>query len=376
MTARDAVRGLAAVAAVSLALAACSGRSGGDVSAEVSPAGADASGSASWGDDGATRPPSHEEPPPTGLVKLAFAGDVHFQLNLESLLDRPSRATLGPIARTLAAADITMVNLETAITSRGTLQPKEFRFRTTPAALDVLDKAGVDVVTMANNHAADYGPVGLLDTLRAIRTSPIPVVGVGRDRDAAFRPYRVTVGDTDLAFLGADSTPRETPNRIWGAGPAWAGTAAARTPHSPALLRAVRAANERDDVVVVYLHWGQEEQRCPTRKQQLTARAVADAGADVIVGAHAHVLLGAGWLGKTYVSYGMGNFLWYHNHEPETGVLQVRIRDGSVVADSFAPAQIQMFGQLRPLHGATRADAVADWRALRQCTGLAARPPS
>ena len=132
----------------------------------------------------------------------------------------------------------------------------------------------------------------------------------------------------------------------------------------------MRAASERDDVVVVYLHWGREGERCPTVTQQRTARAVARAGADVIVGAHAHVLLGAGWLGETYVSYGLGNFLWYHNHEAETGVLQVKIRDGAVVADPFAPARIQTYGHLRPLYGAARADAVADWRDLRAVHGV------
>ena len=148
----------------------------------------------------------------------------------------------------------------------------------------MLDQAGVDLVTMGNNHAADYGPVGLSDTLRATRTGPIPAVGIGRDRDAAFRPYRVSVGDTDVAFLGADSTPRE--HRAGsGARDRTGGHRSSPVRDSPALLRAVRAASERDDVVVVYLHWGSGGERCPTVKQQRTARAVARAGADVIVGA-------------------------------------------------------------------------------------------
>ena len=367
------MRGRAALVVIGLLVTACSGGAAVESSSDLMVAGTGSTSSVPSTGDRPGR--SDKDAGPTGVVTLGFAGDVHFQLNQIALLDNP-RGALGPIARTLAAADVTMVNLETAITTRGTLQPKEFRFRTTPAALDVLDHAGVDLVTMGNNHAADYGPIGLSDTLRAIRRGPIPAVGIGRDRDAAFRPYRVSVGDTDVAFLGADSSPRETPSRIWGAGPDWAGTAAARSPNSPALLRAVQAASERDDVVVVYLHWGREGERCPTVKQQRTARAVARAGADVIVGAHAHVLLGAGWLGETYVSYGLGNFLWYHNRESETGVLQVKIRDGSVVSDSFAPARIQTFGHLRPLHGAARTDAVAAWRALRQCTGLSAQPPS
>jgi poly-gamma-glutamate capsule biosynthesis protein CapA/YwtB (metallophosphatase superfamily) len=366
------VRGLAALVVAGLLVTACSGGAAVDSTADAM---AVETGSTSSVPSTGDRPGrGDKDPAPTGVVTLGFAGDVHFQLNLTALLDNP-RGALGPIARTLAAADVTMVNLETAITSRGTLQPKEFRFRTTPAALDVLDQAGVDLVTMANNHAADYGPIGLSDALRAVRSGPIPAVGIGRDRDAAFRPYRVKVGDTDLAFLGADSSPRETPSRIWGAGPDWAGVAAARSPKTPALLRAVRAASERDDVVVVYLHWGREYERCPTVKQQRTARAVARAGADVIVGAHAHVLLGSGWLGKNYVSYGLGNFLWYHNHQPDTGVLELRVEDGEVVRDSWTPALIRTYGVPRLLAGRARAAAVEDWRRLPSCAGLAARPP-
>jgi poly-gamma-glutamate synthesis protein (capsule biosynthesis protein) len=137
---------------------------------------------------------------PRGTVTLAFAGDVHFQLHLAALLDHPSGA-LGPITQTLKATDVTMVNLESAITGRGTPEAKElevasqrYYYRTSPAALGVLTAAGIDVVTMANNHDADYGPVGVADSLASIRTSPIPVVGIGRNRRTAFEGTRPLPG--------------------------------------------------------------------------------------------------------------------------------------------------------------------------------------
>jgi poly-gamma-glutamate synthesis protein (capsule biosynthesis protein) len=306
---------------------------------------------------------------------LAFAGDTHFQLHLAALLDRP-RGALGPITRTLSEADVTMVNLESAITRRGTPEPKEYVFRTSPAALALLDTAGVDVVSMANNHAADYGQVGLEDTLRAVRNSRIPVLGIGRNQRAAFDPYRVTVRGTDVAFFAADGSPRETASNVWAAGPRTPGVAAARAARPSLLLDAVRAADERDDVVVVYMHWGREYQSCPSARQQITARSLAAAGADVIVGSHAHVLLASGWLGETYVNYGLGNFLWYHDREPDTGVLQLRIRAGAVVADDWIPARIQTFGRPLPLTGMQRTAAIADWRRLRDCADLAPLPGS
>jgi poly-gamma-glutamate synthesis protein (capsule biosynthesis protein) len=92
------------------------------------------------------------------------------------------------------------------------------------------------------------------------------------------------------------------------------------------------------------------------------------------VGSHAHLLQAGGWIGDTYVGYGLGNFVWYHNHQPETGVLRLRVRDGRVVADAWAPARIHLWGLPLPLAGAARSDAVADWRRLRACADLAPEP--
>lgn len=314
------------------------------------------------------------DPPPTGVVTLAFAGDIHFELHLSDLLDRAGSA-LGGVTRTLRAADLTMVNLETSITSRGTREPKDYHFRTSPLALDVLDKAGVDVIGLANNHSVDYGPVGLGDTLRAVRDSPAPVVGIGRNASEAYHPHRASVRGTDIAFFAA-STKRELTSRRWAAGPESPGIATAVEGRPRRLLDAVRSASRRDDVVVVYLHWGTEEESCPGPKQRVLARALAGAGADVVVGSHAHELQGSGWMGDTYVSYGLGNFLWYHNQRAETGVLQVRIVDGVVDRGSLVPARIETYGRPRVLTGQAATAAVADWRSLRACSGLSARPAS
>jgi poly-gamma-glutamate synthesis protein (capsule biosynthesis protein) len=200
------------------------------------------------------------------------------------------------------------------------------------------------------------------------------VVGVGRDRKAAFAPYRVSIRGTDLTFFGADASFREGASSVWAAGPTNPGLAAAHAARPRVLLAAVRAAARRDDVVVVYLHWGAELQGCPTRQQRATARALADAGADIVVGTHAHLQLGSGWIGNTYVSYGLGNFLWYHDHQPESGVLRVRIVDGEVVGDSWSPARIGPDGRPAPLAGEQAEAAVARWRALRGCAGLAPHP--
>jgi poly-gamma-glutamate synthesis protein (capsule biosynthesis protein) len=272
-----------------------------------------------------------------------------------------------------------MVNLESAIAVGGAPDSKELEvaderywFRTSPKALAVLAAAGIDVATVANNHGADYGPSGLAETLRARRHSRVAVVGVGRNRRDAFTPYRTMIRGTEIAVLAADSSPREGMSSTWAAGATTPGIAAAHSPRPPALLRAVRAAARTADVVVVYLHWGTEFRSCPDPLQVALSHSLARAGADVVLGSHAHVLLGAGWLGDTYVDYGLGNFLWYHDHQPETGVLNLTIRDGKVMGDSWEPARIQPDGRPIPVPAADRGRATRSWRGLRACTGLSA----
>lgn len=261
------------------------------------------------------------QPVREGEVTLAFGGDVHFEGGVAQLLERP-REGLGAIGRTLRAADVAMVNLETPVTQRGSQDPKELEFagdrywfRTGPRAIDVLDAAGVDVVSVANNHAGDYGAVGLQDTLAAGRQGGIAMVGAGRGA-AAYAPHVVEVGDLEVAFLAADGFQREGSSDVWSARPGALGTASARGSNAAALVSAVEAASAQDQLVVVYLHWGKEYESCPTHSQRLLARDLADAGADVVVGSHSHFLGGAGWAGDALVAYGLGNFVWYHDRQP------------------------------------------------------------
>src|SRR4029453_2443359 len=132
----------------------------------------------------ATTAPKRASDPrePTGEpVTLAFGGDVHLAGAIRARLPAHPATPFGPIANVLRRADLAVVNLETAITERGTPAAKDFTFRAPPTALTALKAAGVDVVTMANNHGEDFGLVGLRDSLAAAKAAKFPVVGVGRD---------------------------------------------------------------------------------------------------------------------------------------------------------------------------------------------------
>jgi poly-gamma-glutamate synthesis protein (capsule biosynthesis protein) len=321
--------------------------------------------------DAPTGPDAPTTSPPAALITLAFAGDVHFAERTATRLAADPTTAFGEAAAALRAADLTMVNLETAVTERGSPEPKEFHFRTPATAFAALRAAGVDVATMANNHAADYGPVGLADTLAAIRSTRFPTIGIGADAAHAYAPYDVTVRGHRVALLAA-SQIRDRTLAAWSAGASSPGIASA---YDDRLVAAVRAARHRAEVVVVYLHWGVEGQGCPSGDQRAVAARLAAAGADAVVGTHAHLLLGAGWLGPTYVAYGLGNYLWWRNsaYSDDTGVLRLTFAGRRVVGAALAPAHIDGRGVPVPATGDTAARIQRKWAGLVGCTGLATR---
>ncbi|MFI7419249.1 CapA family protein [Nonomuraea sp. NPDC049684] len=318
--------------------------------------------------------PSSKPKPTRRPFTISFGGDVHFEGVLRGRLANPGTA-LGPIANVLRKADLTMVNLETAITTAGTPAPgKQFTFRAPATAFNALKAAGVDVASMANNHGMDYMESGLADSLAAIKRSKFPIVGIGANAAQAYKPFRRTVNGNRVSIIGATQVLDAEFIQSWTATADKGGLASAKDEAS--LLRAVRQARKNSDTVIVHLHWGTEMQKCPNEAQRSLAPKLVAAGADVVVGGHAHILLGAGYLDNAYVSYGMGNFVFY-NSTPgttgRTGVLTLTINGRKVLKDQWTPATIQG-GIPIPMTGAARTQAVSDWKALRTCSGLAARP--
>ena len=129
------------------------------------------------------------------------------------------------------------------------------------------------------------------------------------------------------------------------------------------------------DTVIVYVHWGTETQACPNPQQEPLARQLVDAGADVVIGSEAHVLLGGGYLGSAYVDYGLGNFAFYDNDPPETdsGSLMITAEGRRITGVVWRPATI-LAGLPQPLTGAPATAALQSWNAARSCTNLSSSP--
>ena len=307
-------------------------------------------------------------------MTIAFAGDVHFASFLADRLNDPSTA-MGPLTGVLAHADVSMVNLETAVTTEGEPQPKQYTFRAPPVAFEALRDGGIDVVTMANNHALDYGPVSVPDALAAASSAGMPVVGLGENADDAYAPWITTVRGHRIAFLAATAVLDSDLIGSWSATDTQPGVATAIDGDNARLVQAVREVRPHVDTVVVDLHYGSDQQTCPTDIQRGLVDDLVAAGADVIVGQHAHVLLGGGFAGSTYVDYGLGNFEFYVDSgaEGQTGVLVLTLGARHVASARWVPGILE-HGVPEPLTGDDADRAQDSWTALRACADLSATP--
>jgi len=316
-------------------------------------------------------------------VTFAFAGDVNFPEAWDTEDGPPPNApplaeqvradphhVLDAIAPVLSDADLAMVNVETAITDGGDpVAGKNYHFRSPAQTFQALKSAGVDVVNMANNHSLDYGPSGIEDTFAAIDAAKVAVSGLGHDADQAYRPYRTTIKGQRIAIVSASDWLEPALVDSWSATDAQPGIAFSidRT----RLLAEVQKVRSEVDTLVVFLHWGTEETWCASGEQQDLASALLGAGADIIVGSHAHRVFGAGKVGPALVAYGMGNFVYWREdgESGRSGVLKVTATGRDVDDYSWVPARITN-GVPVPQTGAAADADLAEWNARRACSGL------
>lgn len=237
--------------------------------------------------------------------------------------------------------DLTVINLECPATDVVAPLSKTFVFRCDPDALPVARDWGVEVANLANNHAYDQGPEGLVDSIRNVRTAGIEPVGAGRDEEESLRPAFVEVNGWRIAVVGLGEVI-DPDYQV--AGRDKPGTAAG---HDFALaLTAIRAAASDADLVVVTIHWGVELDTQPRDYQVAEARRMIDAGADVIFGHHAHRLQPMDTYGGRPIFYGLGNFVWPHfsTEGATTAVAKVIVRRDGTIRGRLVPAFIESDG--------------------------------
>jgi poly-gamma-glutamate synthesis protein (capsule biosynthesis protein) len=296
------------------------------------------------------------------MATIAFGGDTMLgRLVAGRIAEHGPGSVWGSILPDLWSADLLCVNLECALTTSA--EPwldgkrKAFYFRAHPRAVEALHIAGVDLVSLANNHVLDFREAGLRETLATLDAAGIAHAGAGRDLAAAARPARIDADGLRVGVIAFADHPDE-----WAAGLGSAGINHARIPadddHLADVRRSLAVAREGADVVVLSLHWGPNMRERPSGDFRTFARAAIESGADVVWGHSAHVVQGIEFHRGRPILYDTGELVDDYAVDPELrndlgALFVVHARPGSIDDVALVPLRI---GDMRVsrLEGAER----------------------
>ena len=262
-------------------------------------------------------------------VTLAFVGDIGFAQGYATINKYRSNGSNihnsidEGVLSTMQKADIMMANNEFPYSDRGTPTPnKTYTFRADPDDVHIMKDMGVDIVGLANNHAYDYGPDALIDTIDTLNGAQLPFVGAGKNFDEASRPAYFHVNGHVISYVAATQIER------YGNPDTKEATA-----DSPGVLRTlepskavavIKEAAANSDFTVMFVHWGTESTDLVEQSQRDLAKAYVEAGADLIIGAHPHVLQGIDYVDGVPVFYSLGNF-WFNSKTLDTCIVRATL---------------------------------------------------
>ncbi len=285
-----------------------------------------------------TSKPTPSPTPTISPVVLGFAGDVNLDENSDPVAKYDSSGEdisacfSNDLLKEMQSADVMMLNNEFSYSTRGTKSAnKSYTFRADPKRVDILKQMGVDIVSLANNHALDYGPDALQDTFDTLDKAKIDYVGAGENINRAKAPIYRSVGGRKIAFLAASrviftGSWYATDNKL-----GMVGT------YDPAMIIAsIKEANANSDFVVIFVHWGVERNNYPEAYQRQMARQYIDAGADVVIGCHSHVMQGVEYYKGKPIAYSLGNY-WFNSSTKQSGMVKLYLDPNNTIKFQLLP---------------------------------------
>ncbi len=274
-------------------------------------------------------------------VTFAFAGDILFDDHyavMARVAQNGGDITKGidpALIEEMKRADVMMLNNEFPYSDRGEpLEGKQFTFRAPVSAAGYLNTLGVDLVSLANNHAYDYGETAFLDTMTALADEGIVYVGAGRDLAEARRPVCYIINNIKVAVVSATQIERLDNPDTKGATDTAPGVF--RCWNGDNLIETVRQAAADNDFVIAYIHWGTENEEATDWAQEEQAVALAEAGADLIIGGHTHCLQRIDVVNGVPVAYSLGNF-WFNSKTLDTGMIEITLDENGLRDCRFVP---------------------------------------
>lgn len=267
-------------------------------------------------------------------IVLDFTGDFNFAEGwptTEYMKAQPNGlydCISGDLLQEMNDADIMVMNNEFTYSDGGEpLEGKAYTFRADPRDAYLLNVFGADAVSLANNHAYDYGPDALVDTMEALEEVGIPYMGAGRNLDEAKKPVYFVANGKKIAIVSATQIERST-NFTKEATETTPGVLKTLNPDK--YIEVIEKAEKNSDYVIAFVHWGTEHETHYGLDQKLLAVQFAEAGADAIVGGHTHCLQGMEYIDDVPIIFSLGNF-WFTGSTIDTGISQIIInKDGSI----------------------------------------------
>ena len=251
------------------------------------------------------------------IVIIASAGDVTLGYRFDEMFNHVRKqegeaaAYCSPfrnINEIFRDSDISIVNLEGALTNSNKLRPKKFNFKGNPDFAKCLVEGNIDIVNIANNHIMDFYENGALDTISALNEHEILYCGGGKNTEDALTPRFIEKNNLNVGFLGYALVGADYPARNNSAG--------TNSYDCKRSQKEISEAKNNSDILVVSCHWGVERAPIPTTQQKVIAREFIDSGADIVFAHHPHVIQGIEKYQQGIIFYSLGNFAFGGNTFP------------------------------------------------------------
>ncbi len=248
----------------------------------------------------------------------------------------------------LSSADITFANLESPFFNQGQSVKEGMVFKAEPETIEGLKLAGIDLISLANNHFGNQGRAGMVYTFNHLKNNNISYFGAGNNIEEAHTPTLLESRGTRFAFLSYNEVSPES-YKAGGdkAGLAWISE---NEEDLARMEKDIKKAKERADVTVLSFHWGVEYKVNPNSKQRNIAQRAVNAGADIILAQHPHVVQGLDFIDDKFIAYSLGNFVFDQMWSEETKeglVVRVYIKGSKVLDIDLIPIKIENFNQPR-----------------------------
>ncbi|MDP1538981.1 MAG: CapA family protein [bacterium] len=266
-------------------------------------------------------------------IKIILVGDIMLDRGVEYMVEKEGggdfRFPFLKIADYLKGADIVFGNLEGVISDKGIKVGSIYSFRANPKAIEGLIFAGFNVLSLANNHAFDYGREALEDCLAKLSNAGIGYAGAGFTGTEAYSPFVKEIGDTKIGFLAYTNLGPGT----WRAAGENSGIAWISENDFDKIKKDIENAKSQADILIVSLHAGEEYQKTPTQFQIEFFEIAIDAGADLVVDHHSHVVQHFEKYQNGWIFYSLGNFIFDQSFSEETmkgQILEVLIQNKQI----------------------------------------------